>query len=133
MERIQVQQLAVGTDIGVQTFIILKRLPFQFHIGAVMICLGADEELDLQLVQRLMGQRKIIGGIRRCGLNGQDIPVNPLNLLQVRHRVIDISGRYCHIQNDAAVRIYRLVRDGSYVRLPGQSDSLASWSDADPF
>ena len=80
MERIQVQQFAVGTDIGVQAFIILKCLPFQFHIGAVVKCLGADEELDFQLFQRLMGQRKVIGGIRRCGLNVQDIPVNPLNL-----------------------------------------------------
>lgn len=90
VERIQVQQLAVGTDIGVQAFIILKCLPFQLHIGAVMIRLGADEELDLQFFQCLMGQRKVIGGIRRRGLNGQNIPVNPLHLFQIRHRVIDI-------------------------------------------
>ena len=82
VERIQAQQLAVGTDIGIQTLSIVKCLPFQFHIGAVVNCLWTDEKLDLQLLQRLMGQREVIGGIRRRGLDRQDTPVDPLNLLR---------------------------------------------------
>ena len=41
--------------------------------------------------------------------------MDPLNLLQVGHRVIDIAGCYRYIQDHAAVRIYRLM---SEVMLP---------------
>ena len=56
-----------------------------------------------------MGQRKIVGGIRRGSLNWYNIFVNMLDQAQKRHGIVHISGSHGLAYDDAVVAVHRLM------------------------
>lgn len=109
VQGIQPQLFPCWADIGVLLSVIEKIIPLQLDGGTVMDGLGLDKEHNPLPLQHPVGQRKVIGGVRCRGLNRDNVPVNMLQLLQVRNRVIHISRRYGHRCDDAAVCICGLV------------------------
>ena len=67
------------------------------------------EKADSQFTQRPMGQRKIVGGIRRGSLNWYNIFVNMLDQAQKRHGIVHISGGHGLAHDDAVVAVHRLM------------------------
>ena len=111
VQRIQPQQFSGGADIGILFSIIGKSIPFQLHTGTVMGGLGPDKESDPLIFQHPVGQGEVIGGIRRGGLNRDNVPVDMLQLFQVRNRVVHVSRRHGYTCDDAAVCICGLMRE----------------------
>ena len=64
-----------------------------------------------------MGQRKIVGGVRRGSLNWYNIFVNMLDQAQKRHGIVHISGSHGLAYDDAVVTVHRLM--GEVMRPPG--------------
>ena len=89
--------------------IIRKGIPLEFRLGSVSRRLRPDIKRDSLLLQYTMGQRKIVSGVR-CGcLNGEDIPMDLLQVVQVWHGIMHISRCHCHAQDHTVVRVQGLV------------------------
>lgn len=83
VQGIQPQLFSRWADIGVLLSVIGKSIPLQLDVDTVMGGLWPDKERDSLFLQHPVGQRKVIGGVRCCGLNWDNVPVNLFHLLQV--------------------------------------------------
>ena len=103
------QQLLVGTNICVMFAVIGKCVPRHIGLFNVMPRLRPNEERNTQIIQCTMGQRKIIGGVRRRSLNRDDFFVNTLYLVQIGYSIVYVSGCHNNIQYESVVGIQCLM------------------------
>lgn len=91
--------------------------------------LGTDEEINTMLLQYLVHQREIVGGIRCRSSDGDHVFVDILYLLQIWGRIVDISRRHSQADHDAIVCVNGLVGEVMLPRgLPGRFMCPASGS-----
>ena len=77
------QFFPVRAQVYVPLFIIGECIPLQFSFRAVMGGLWHDKEVDAQFFQRSVCQGKVIGGVRRSGLQRHNMFMDVLQLLQI--------------------------------------------------
>lgn len=89
--------------------VICERIPFELYLGSVMGRLRPDKEIDPQLLQFPVGQRKII--VRVCGGSPQrNYPLmDRFHLFQVGYRVMDIPRRHGQTDDNPMVAVQGLV------------------------
>lgn len=82
--------------VNIFLLIIRKGISFKFRLGSVSRRLRPDIKRDSLLLQHTMCQRKIVSGVRCGRLNGENIPMDLLQMLQIWYGVMHISRRHCH-------------------------------------
>lgn len=89
----------IGAMVNVFLLIIRKGIPLEFRLGSVSRRLRPDIKRDSLLLQYTMGQRKIISGVRCGRLNGENIPMDLLQMVQIWYGVMHISQCHCHAEH----------------------------------
>lgn len=100
IQTVWVQSIPVRTDVNVFHRVIGECIPFELHLGPVVGRLGPDKELDPQLLQFPVGQRKIIGRVRGGSLQRDHSLMDSFQLFQIGCRVMDIPRRHGQADDD---------------------------------
>ena len=114
VETLHAQLLPIGTAVEVLRLVIDEGVSFELHFRSVRKRLWPDAEGDAELFQLPVGQWEILGGVRRGGPDGKNGSVDLLQMLQIRHGVVDVARRHCDAKNHPMVTVHRLV--GEVVR-----------------
>ena len=101
----RMQSISIRADVNIFRYVICERIPFELHLGSVMGRLEPDKELDPQLLQFPVGQRKIVGRVR-SGSPQRNYPLmDSFQLFQIGHRVMDIPRRHGQADDDSMVTV----------------------------
>ena len=73
----------IGALINIVLRIIRKGIPFEFRLGPISRRLRPDIKGDSLLLQHTVSQREIVSGVRCGRLNGEDIPMDLLQVVQI--------------------------------------------------
>ena len=108
-QTVWVQSIPIRTDVNIFRRVIGECIPFELRLGPVAGRLGPDKELDPQLLQFPVDQRKIIGRVCGGSLRRNYPLMDSFHLFQIGRRIMDIPRRHGQADDNPMAAVQGLV------------------------